>query len=58
VAETEVSLEFVSVRVEPCACGGLLRAKPDDVRSVWVAVTRHRRTYRHQLWLGRMEGEG
>jgi hypothetical protein len=56
--ETPVSIEFVLLRVEACACGGLLRAKPDNERAVLLAVMGHRKTWRHQEWLARLEAEG
>ena len=56
--ETAVSLEFAGDRVEPCACGGFLRADPANARTVRAIVVGHRRTWRHQAWLARLEAEG
>lgn len=41
-------------RVEPCACGGTLRAFPSD-ESIRNAVLNHQQTGAHRLWRARME---
>lgn len=53
--QTDVSLEYVPARVEPCACGGVLVADPGNAVAVLWAVRRHRRTWQHQAWLARVE---
>jgi hypothetical protein len=54
--ETDVSLEYRPVRVEPCLCGGVLVADPtNSVQVLWM-VRQHRRTWQHQAWLRAMEG--
>jgi len=57
--ETDVSVEYRPVRVEACACGGLITADPTDAVAVLWAVRGHRRTWQHQAWLIREEeGQG
>lgn len=40
----------VDVRVEPCACGGVVRATALDDKTVTAAVRAHNGTQRHQRW--------
>jgi len=56
--DTDVSVEYQQVRVEPCACGGLLVADPTNSVVVLWTVIRHRRTYQHQAWLAKVEEVG
>jgi len=55
--DTDVSVEYRPERIEPCACGGLIAADPTMPVAVHWAVVRHRRTWQHQRWLVRMEGQ-
>jgi hypothetical protein len=38
-----------AVRVEPCACGGVIRAHAND-RAIAYAVTGHNASERHRAW--------
>jgi hypothetical protein len=41
---------LVPFRVEPCACGGLIRVYANDPGGIPAAVARHNLTARHREW--------
>lgn len=43
-------ISWAPVRVEPCACGGLISADPTDHRLIVLAVVQHQGTTRHSRW--------
>ena len=47
---TRELVEWKPVRIEPCACGGLLRANPNDERNVREEAERHNASFFHRAW--------
>lgn len=45
-----VSWDYKPRRVEPCACGGVISADPEDWGMVAGAIRIHQATVRHQVY--------
>lgn len=41
---------YAAERVEPCCCGGFLRADPTSERRVREEIETHQRSERHRQW--------